>query len=168
MCLCVCCICAHVCGYPRKPIEGVECPGAVVTGSCELSDVGARNCKRNEHSVTWATHFLENSWANSRYAADAGSTASSLMDCKWCTKSLPSKLLLSGYFITTKETKLKQEKPKFYLLLIIFTFKRLVIWGKNLIVLVQTPKEWKRGKKHKLTNKRWRRKSFQSSNNFLI
>jgi hypothetical protein len=27
-------------------------------------------------------------------------------------------LLLSGYFITTKETKLKQEKPKFYLLIV--------------------------------------------------
>lgn len=44
MCLRICCVCAHVSRYPKKPKQGVEWPGAVVTGNHELSDVDAGNC----------------------------------------------------------------------------------------------------------------------------
>lgn len=29
---------------PKKSNKGAECPGAIVTGSCELSGVGAGDC----------------------------------------------------------------------------------------------------------------------------
>lgn len=35
-------MCAHRCRYPLRPEEGLRSPGAVVTGICELSKVGAR------------------------------------------------------------------------------------------------------------------------------
>jgi hypothetical protein len=47
-CLCVCvCVgggaCAHECRYLQAPEEGTRTPGAAVTGSRELPDMGTKN-----------------------------------------------------------------------------------------------------------------------------
>lgn len=42
MCVCVW-MCACECRYPRRPEEGVESPGAGITGTCETANVGPGN-----------------------------------------------------------------------------------------------------------------------------
>lgn len=43
VCPCVSLLCEHVCGYWRRPQEGVGAPGSGVTGYCGAPDTGPRN-----------------------------------------------------------------------------------------------------------------------------
>lgn len=63
MCLCNrACVCACLC--PQRLEEGVRCPGAGVTGSCELPNMGTRNqtwmlCKNSKCSQPLQQYLLK-------------------------------------------------------------------------------------------------------------
>ena len=52
MCMCVVmCDYTQECSCPQKPEDSIGCPGAGVTGSHELSDIGAGNHTEAEHML---------------------------------------------------------------------------------------------------------------------
>ena len=78
--LCVCvCLCDCMCRCPQKPEESLRFCAAGTMGSCQLSDISARNCPQVLHKSGAHSHLL------SRYSSSERGFSWGIQDKYYCS-----------------------------------------------------------------------------------